>query len=72
MLASPWSQDGQGAAKTWLRTVRIPLDAFPGVDLGTLASVSFTPLKPTANVFLSDVALDSPRPGRGSSRPCPP
>lgn len=65
VLASPWSEDGQGAAKTWLRTVRIPLDAFPGVDLGTLASVSFTPLKPTANVFLSDVALDSPAAGKG-------
>ncbi len=65
VLASPWSQDGQGAAKTWLRTVRIPLDAFPGVDLGTLASVSFTPLKPTANVFLSDVALDTPATGTG-------
>ncbi|MEZ0491869.1 hypothetical protein AB2L28_06410 [Kineococcus sp. TBRC 1896] len=66
VLADPWSGDGKGAAKTWLRTVRVPLDAFPGVDLATLASVSFTPLKPTANVFLSDVALDSPAAGTGA------
>ncbi|MBB2902299.1 hypothetical protein FHR75_003130 [Kineococcus radiotolerans] len=64
-LADPWGGGGEPLAKTWLRTVRLPLDAFPGVDVGRLASVTFTPTGAGADVYLSDVALDRPASGTG-------
>ena len=64
-LADPWGE-GAAVAKTWLRTVRLPLDAFPGVDVGDLATVTFTPTERSTDVYLSDVALDSPASGTGT------
>ncbi len=51
--------------KTWLRTVRLPLDALTGVDLHSVRTVSVRPATVTGGVYLSDLALDSPGVGGG-------
>ncbi len=60
-----------GTAKIVMQTVRVPLSAFTGVDLGKVRTVTFTPSSTRGDVFLGDVALDSPAPGHGAPSTLP-
>ncbi|MET7403203.1 hypothetical protein ABZS66_57960 [Dactylosporangium sp. NPDC005572] len=51
--------------KTWLRTVRVPLDALPKLDLKNVRSITVRPATPTGGVYLSDFAFDTPAVGGG-------
>lgn len=63
--------DSTPVAKTWMRTVRLPLAGFAGVDPARLATVTFASAGPIGSVYLSDVALDTPAAGSGGPSPLP-
>lgn len=63
--------DSAPVAKVWMRTVRLPLTGFAGVDPARLATVTFASAGPTGSVYLSDVALDTPAPGAGGPSSLP-
>jgi len=51
--------------KTWLRTVRVPLDPLPRVDLDEVVAITVKPATPSGGVYLSDITLDRPDVGAG-------
>jgi len=57
--------------KTWLRTVRIPLDSLRRVNLRNLRSVTVAPASPTGGAYLSDIAFDTPAVGEGGATEAP-
>jgi hypothetical protein len=57
--------------KTWLRTVRIPIDSLTGVDLRHVSAVTVTPASPTGGAYLSDITLDTPAVGGGVATDAP-
>jgi hypothetical protein len=57
--------------KTWLRTVRIPIDELTGVDLRHIRAVTVTPASPTGGAYLSDITLDTPAVGGGVATRAP-
>lgn len=57
--------------KTWLRTVRLPIAAMRGLDLGNVRSVTVRPATATGGAYLSDIAFDSPGVGGGGATSAP-
>ncbi|WP_329100650.1 hypothetical protein OG792_18860 [Micromonospora sp. NBC_01699] len=53
--------------KTWLRTVRLPVDSMRGVDLRNIRFVTVRPATPTGGAYLSDISFDSPGVGDGGA-----
>ncbi|WP_326557607.1 alpha/beta hydrolase family protein [Micromonospora sp. NBC_01796] len=53
--------------KTWLRTVRLPIDSMRGVDLRDIRFVTVRPATPTGGAYLSDITFDTPSVGGGGA-----
>jgi hypothetical protein len=61
--------------KTWLQTVRIPVDSLRALDrrldLRHVRAVTVRPASPVGGAYLSDIALDTPAVGEGGATRAP-